>query len=114
MKHDWSPGHERAGAVALDKQAAFPRLDAWQKTTERTSPDKRRAALWLLRFLYWIYERRLLNQLKQKPMPRHIGIILDGNRRHARNGSPRVHSSCFRQQLGWKTRAMLSEIRFSL
>src|SRR5262249_42062543 len=37
-----------------------------------------------LRFLYWIYERRLLSQLKQRPMPRHIGIILDGNRRHAR------------------------------
>ena len=84
MKPDWSPGHERAGTVAFDKQAAFPRLDAWQKTTERTPPDKRRAALLLLRFLYWIYERRLLNQLKQKPMPRHIGIILDGNRRHAR------------------------------
>jgi short-chain Z-isoprenyl diphosphate synthase len=38
----------------------------------------------LLRFLYWIYERQLLDQLKRKPMPRHIGIILDGNRRHAR------------------------------
>jgi short-chain Z-isoprenyl diphosphate synthase len=36
-----------------------------------------------LRFLYWIYERRLLRQIKQRPMPRHIGIILDGNRRHA-------------------------------
>ena len=54
------------------------------KATEQTPPHKRRAALLLLRFLYWIYERRLLNQLKQKPMPRHIGIILDGNRRHAR------------------------------
>ena len=36
----------------------------------------------LLRVLYWIYERRLLRQIRQKPMPRHIGIILDGNRRH--------------------------------
>ena len=84
MKPDWSPGHERVSTVAFDKQAAFPRFDAWQKTTERTPPDKPRAALLLLRFLYWIYERRLLNQLKQKAMPRHIGIILDGNRRHAR------------------------------
>jgi short-chain Z-isoprenyl diphosphate synthase len=42
------------------------------------------AASPLVRFLYWIYERRLLNQLKQRPMPRHVGIILDGNRRHAR------------------------------
>ena len=37
-----------------------------------------------LRFLYWIYEHRLLQQIVQRPMPRHIGIILDGNRRHAR------------------------------
>jgi hypothetical protein len=28
------------------------------------------AASPLLRFLYWIYERRLLNQLKQRPIPR--------------------------------------------
>ena len=42
------------------------------------------AASPLLRFLYWIYERRLINQLKQKSMPRHVGIILDGNPRHAR------------------------------
>jgi short-chain Z-isoprenyl diphosphate synthase len=33
--------------------------------------------------LYWIYERRLADQIKERPMPRHIGIILDGNRRHA-------------------------------
>ena len=37
-----------------------------------------------LRFLYWIYELRLLHHIEQRPMPRHIGIILDGNRRHAR------------------------------
>ena len=84
MKPDWSPGRERASTVALDKQAAFPRLDAWKKATERTRPDKGTTASLLLRCLYWIYERRLLNQLKQKPMPRHVGIILDGNRRHAR------------------------------
>ena len=37
-----------------------------------------------LRFLYWIYEQWLLRQLQEGSMPRHIGIILDGNRRHAR------------------------------
>ena len=37
-----------------------------------------------LRFLYWVYEQWLLRQLQQGSMPRHIGIILDGNRRHAR------------------------------
>ena len=38
----------------------------------------------LLRFLYWVYERRLLRQVERGALPRHIGIILDGNRRHAR------------------------------
>ena len=45
-----------------------------------------------LRFVYWAYERWLLRQLRQGPMPRHVGIILDGNRRHARRrgvGDPR-------------------------
>lgn len=34
--------------------------------------------------LYRLYERRLLREVKQGPMPRHIGLILDGNRRFAR------------------------------
>src|SRR5262249_46504927 len=75
---------ERTATLAFDKQVASARLDVRQKATERKPPDKGTATSLLLRFLYWIYERRLLNQLKQRPMPRHIGIILDGNRRHAR------------------------------
>jgi short-chain Z-isoprenyl diphosphate synthase len=31
--------------------------------------------------LYRLYERRLSRQIAGKPLPRHIGIILDGNRR---------------------------------
>jgi hypothetical protein len=73
----WSRPHERAATLAFDKQpAASAQFDAWRKATERKPPNKSAATL-LLRFLYWIYERRLLDQLKQKPMPRHIGIILD-------------------------------------
>jgi short-chain Z-isoprenyl diphosphate synthase len=37
---------------------------------------------WLLRPLYRVYEARLVQQIHGKPTPRHIGIILDGNRRH--------------------------------
>ncbi|MFZ0323991.1 MAG: isoprenyl transferase [Actinomycetes bacterium] len=33
---------------------------------------------------YEAYERRLLASLKDAPIPRHIGVILDGNRRWAR------------------------------
>jgi short-chain Z-isoprenyl diphosphate synthase len=34
--------------------------------------------------LYRLYERRLLREIKGDPLPRHIGLILDGNRRYAR------------------------------
>ena len=37
---------------------------------------------WLLRPLYRVYEARLVQQIDGKPTPRHIGIILDGNRGH--------------------------------
>jgi hypothetical protein len=47
--------------------------------------DNENAGTSVLRhFLYWIYERRLLVQIQKRSMPHHIGIILDGNRRHAR------------------------------
>ncbi len=35
--------------------------------------------------LYYLYERRLLGEVWARPRPRHIGIILDGNRRHGRS-----------------------------
>ncbi len=36
------------------------------------------------RLLYYMYERRLKKEIKNGPMPNHIGIILDGNRRFAK------------------------------
>jgi short-chain Z-isoprenyl diphosphate synthase len=39
----------------------------------------------LLGLLYGIYERRLLRQLRRGPLPRHVGLILDGNRRYAQH-----------------------------
>ncbi|WP_298285013.1 polyprenyl diphosphate synthase [Acidocella sp.] len=38
----------------------------------------------LWRLVYGFYERQLEQQVRARPMPGHIGIILDGNRRHAR------------------------------
>ena len=32
--------------------------------------------------LYYLYERRLIRQMRSGPIPAHIGIILDGNRRY--------------------------------
>jgi short-chain Z-isoprenyl diphosphate synthase len=37
-----------------------------------------------LSMLYRLYEQRLLAQVRAFPLPRHVGIILDGNRRFAR------------------------------
>ncbi len=37
------------------------------------------------RLLYYLYEQRLQRQVRERPMPGHVGIILDGNRRHARS-----------------------------
>jgi len=47
----------------------------------------------MLRLLYWLYESRLMRQIRTYPVPRHVGIILDGNRRYARKhrlADPRV------------------------
>ena len=44
----------------------------------------RRARRLIRRILYRLYESRLLREVQAGPSPRHIGIILDGNRRHAR------------------------------
>jgi len=38
----------------------------------------------IIRFLYYLYERRLLHQVREGLLPGHVGIILDGNRRYAR------------------------------
>jgi short-chain Z-isoprenyl diphosphate synthase len=44
--------------------------------------DRFRHLIW--QFIYRIYERKLSGQVSAAPKPRHVGIILDGNRRHAR------------------------------
>jgi short-chain Z-isoprenyl diphosphate synthase len=38
---------------------------------------------WLARPIYELYESRLRHEVERRALPRHIGIILDGNRRHA-------------------------------
>ena len=38
----------------------------------------------IARALYHLYEQHLLRQVHKWPAPRHVGVILDGNRRYAR------------------------------
>lgn len=44
----------------------------------------RRPSFPVPRLLYYLYEQRLARQVHERAMPAHVGIILDGNRRHAR------------------------------
>ena len=44
----------------------------------------RKIAIPIVNQLYKVYERWLYNQIKSGPMPRHVAIIPDGNRRWAR------------------------------
>jgi short-chain Z-isoprenyl diphosphate synthase len=36
------------------------------------------------RILYYLYEKRLFRRIKKGPLPTHVGLIIDGNRRYAR------------------------------
>jgi short-chain Z-isoprenyl diphosphate synthase len=62
-------------------------------------------------FLYRVYERRLLRQLEGRPVPKHVGVILDGNRRWARASGEDVTQGHQRgadhieDLLGWCTEA---------
>jgi short-chain Z-isoprenyl diphosphate synthase len=39
----------------------------------------------MFRLLYYLYAWQLVREVKRRPTPRHVGIILDGNRRHGRS-----------------------------
>lgn len=59
-------------------------------------------------FVYRVYERRLQAGLRVGPLPRHVGVILDGNRRFARArglgtvaDGHRLGASKIPQLLGW-------------
>ena len=72
-----------ASSVQVGASKLMPGEQA-QKDAELNRAGKLTKTSLLQRFLYRIYESRLLREVERRPMPRHIGIILDGNRRHAR------------------------------
>src|SRR5215813_8620600 len=58
--------------------------------------------------VYSVYERRLVALLDGKPRPRHVGVIVDGNRRWARemgyvdpNDGHRVGAERIEELLRW-------------
>jgi short-chain Z-isoprenyl diphosphate synthase len=92
MNSGLQPAERDAAALGLDPATRSALVDIDHAALGRRLRDKRAAPSQLLRFVYWLYERRLLHQLERGSLPRHVGIILDGNRRHARRrglGDPR-------------------------
>jgi short-chain Z-isoprenyl diphosphate synthase len=57
--------------------------------------------------LYYLYERRLLAELRRRPVPRHLGLIQDGHRRYARDAGLsnlsgyRLGAAKAEEVLGW-------------
>ena len=89
---DFLIGEPLQGAPALGLDPAAGSALVENHRLKRRIHEKAFAPSRPLRFVYWAYEHWLLRQLQQGPMPRHVGIILDGNRRHARRrgvGDPR-------------------------
>lgn len=71
------------------EQTASERPESAQAPSAPVADSPRRRLLEvaraLIRPLYWWYERRILTRVRKNPVPRHLGLILDGNRRFARS-----------------------------
>ncbi|WBB77472.1 isoprenyl transferase [Micromonospora sp. WMMD882] len=75
----------------------------------------------LRNLLYSVYERRLTASLAGKPVPRHVGVMCDGNRRWARemgyvdpNDGHRVGAAKIKDVLGWCDQAGIGHVTLYL
>lgn len=71
--------------------------------------------------VYRAYERRLTGKLAGKPVPRHVGVMCDGNRRWARemgfvdpNDGHRVGAAKIKDVLGWCDQAGIGHVTLYL
>jgi short-chain Z-isoprenyl diphosphate synthase len=75
--------HPRDASRSIDRAAGPTEAVA----SAPRPPASLRAYRWfraLTAPIYWLYERRLEARVRAGPLPKHIGIIMDGNRRFAR------------------------------
>src|SRR5512147_1908204 len=75
----------------------------------------------LRKLLYSVYERRLTAKLAGKPVPRHVGVMCDGNRRWARemgfvdpNDGHRVGAARIKELLTWCDQAGIEHVTLYL
>ena len=71
--------------------------------------------------VYSFYERRLARKLVGKPMPRHVGVMCDGNRRWARemgyvdpNDGHKVGAARVKELLAWCDQAAIKHVTLYL
>ncbi|HEX5740123.1 MAG TPA: isoprenyl transferase [Pilimelia sp.] len=71
--------------------------------------------------LYPLYERRLIRALADAPVPRHVGVMCDGNRRWARemgyvdpNDGHRAGAERIKELLGWCDEAGIAHVTLYL
>jgi len=71
--------------------------------------------------VYRVYERRLTRKLVGKPVPQHVGVMCDGNRRWARemgyvdpNDGHRVGAAKIKHVLGWCDQAGIGHVTLYL
>lgn len=75
-------------AHLADEQAAAARSTLERVASPAAKPAFQRALeAWntLTKPLYWLYEGRLERSVQRGALPKHIGLIMDGNRRFARS-----------------------------
>nr|BFE67846.1 hypothetical protein GCM10020092_011470 [Actinoplanes digitatis] len=71
--------------------------------------------------VYSLYERRLAGKLAVRPVPQHVGVMCDGNRRWARemgyvdpNDGHRVGAERIKELLGWCDQAGIGHVTLYL
>src|SRR5690348_16573485 len=71
--------------------------------------------------VYSLYERRLAGKLAGRPVPQHVGVMCDGNRRWARemgyvdpNGGHRVGAANIKRLLEWSDQAGVEHVTLYL
>ena len=87
----------RARCAAAARRCPTARLTTWKAGAHVARGS----------FVYELYERRLMAQIKAKKVPEHVGVILDGNRRWAKRmgfGASQGHrrgADKIEEFLGW-------------